>query len=125
MRMSDRVGPEETVVGNEIKLDPASLAQPASRFKAGAASLVQLSQAVRTVLQDAGQAAQHPVVVGAADTFGQATAAVVSAFSDECQLMSGKLDAAGFRYHVTDETALVVQLDSMGMQSPAPPGAPR
>jgi hypothetical protein len=34
--------------------------------------------------------------------------------------MSGKLSAAGFVYHVTDETALVVQLESLGLQ-PAEP----
>jgi hypothetical protein len=112
-------------VGEEIKLDPAWLEQPANRFKAGASSLAQLSQAVRAVLQEAGQAAQHPVVVGAADTFGQATAAVLGAFSDECQLMSSKLAAAGFRYHVTDETALAIQPDSMGLQPPAPPRGQR
>ena len=110
-------------MAEQIKVDPASLEQPANRFKAGASSLVQMTQAVRTLLQDAGQAAQHPVVVGAADTFGQATAAVLGAFSEDCQLMSGKLAAAGFVYHVTDETALAVQLDSMGLQPLAPPGS--
>jgi hypothetical protein len=114
----------EAAMGRAINVDPASLEQPANRFRAGASSLGQLSQAVRGVLQEAGQAAAHPVVTGAADTFGQATAAVLAAFGEECQQMSGKLAAAGFRYHVTDETALVVQLDSMGLQ-PAPPGSPR
>lgn len=108
-------------MGSEIKVDPASLAQPANRFRAGSGGLAQLSQAVRTVLQGAGQAAAHPVVAGATDTFGQATAAVLGAFAEECQLMSTKLEAAGFRYHVTDETALVVQLDSMGLQPPTQP----
>jgi hypothetical protein len=112
-------------MGDVIKVDPASLEQPANRFQAGAGSLAQMGQAVRSVLQDAGQAAQHPVVAGAADTFGQATGAVLGSFSEECQLMSSKLAAAGFVYHVTDETALVVQLDSMGLQPPAAPGSPR
>lgn len=111
-------------MGDQIKVDPAALEQPANRFKAGAGSLGQLGQAVRTVLQDAGQAARHPVVVGAADTFGQATAAVLVAFGQECQTMSATLAAAGFRYHVADETAMVVQLDSMGIQpsTQSPPG---
>jgi hypothetical protein len=109
---------EEAAVAEEIKLDPASLEQPANRFKAGASSLAQLGQTVRAVLQEAGQAAQHPVAAGAADTFGQATASVLGAFSEECQLMSSKLAAAGFVYHVTDETALVVQLDSLDPRSP-------
>ncbi|HVQ94604.1 MAG TPA: hypothetical protein VMU51_26445 [Mycobacteriales bacterium] len=107
-------------MGEQIKVDPAWLAQPANRFKAGGSSLTQMSQVLRTVLQGAGQAAQHPVVVTAADTFGQATAAVLGAFAEDCQQMSGKLTAAGFVYHVTDETALVVQLDSLGLQ-PAEP----
>jgi hypothetical protein len=123
IRMPDGVGRREAAVGREIKLDPASLEQPANRFKAGANSLSQLGQVVRTVLQDAGQAAQHPVVTGAAETFGQATGAVLGAFGEECQLMSSKLAAAGFVYHVTDETALVVQLDSMGLQPPEQPSA--
>jgi len=106
-------------VGQQIKVDPAALEQPANRFKAGASSLTQMAQVVRTVMQDAGQAAQHPVVIEGSDTFGQATSAVLGAFGEECQLMSAKLAAAGFVYHVTDETALVVQLDSMGLQ-PAP-----
>lgn len=107
-------------MGSDITIDPASLEQPANRFKAGASSLAQIAQVIRTVLQEAGQAAQHPVVTGAAETYGEATAAVVGAFSAECELMSGKLAAAGFVYHVTDETALVVQLDSMGLQPPDP-----
>jgi hypothetical protein len=100
----------------QINVDPAWLEQPANRFKAGADSLTQLSQAVRTILQEAGQAAAHPVVNGGTDTFGQATAAVLAAFAGDCQQMSGKLSAAGFTYHVTDETALVVQLGSLGLE---------
>jgi hypothetical protein len=99
----------------QINLDPAYLEQPANRFKAGADSLTQLSQAVRTILQEAGQAAAHPVVGAGTDAFGQATAAVLTAFAGDCQQMSGKLRDAGFTYHVADETALVVQAESLGL----------
>jgi hypothetical protein len=97
-------------MGERIQIDPAVLEQPAARFAAGATSLDQIARALRGAMKDAGDAARHPVVSAATDTFGQATAAVLDSFGGESTDMSGKLRAAGIRYHVTDETALVVQI---------------
>jgi hypothetical protein len=97
-------------VGDSIKIDPAVLEQPAARFTAGATSLGQIGQAVKAAMRDAGEAARHPVVTGASDSFGEATAAVLDSFGAECTDMAGKLRTAGIRYHVADETAMVVQL---------------
>jgi hypothetical protein len=108
-------------MGAEIKIDPAALAEPAKRFEAGAASLTQIGQAVKAAMRKAGEAARHPAVVQATGTFGDATGAVLNSFAGDCGKMAEKLRGAGLRYHVTDETALVVQLVGVDLEVPAAP----
>jgi hypothetical protein len=102
-------------VGQRIVVDAAALAQPAGRFRAGGGSLAQLGDAVRWVLTQAGEAAQHPVVHVAADAFGTATGAVLGAFGEECRAMADKLDGAATTYTVTDQRALSVNLHGLGV----------
>lgn len=105
-------------MGAEIKIDPAVLEQPSKRFEAGAQSLTQIGQAVKAAMRKAGDAAKHPIVVTATGTFGEATGAVLNSFAGDCGQMATKLHDAGFKYHVTDETALVVQLSGVDLEPP-------
>lgn len=105
-------------MADQIRVDPAALEQPAKRFETGADGLGQIRQAMQQAMQSAAQGAQDGVVSEAANTFGQATGSVLGAFGDECRLMSRKITAAGVRYRVTDESAVVVHVTDVDLSVP-------
>ena len=106
-------------MGDQIRVDPVALEQPARRFQVGADGLAQIRQAMQAAMQAAGAGAQNSVVSAATDTFGQATGSVLDAFGSECRLMSTKLTGAGVRYRVTDETAVVVHVVDTDLTAPS------
>jgi Excreted virulence factor EspC, type VII ESX diderm len=89
-------------MGNEIDVDPASLRQPATRFGAAAGDVGQVSQAVRDALGTIGEAARHPALASAADAFGSATGSALDSVAANARKLSGNLQGAASRYHVTD-----------------------
>jgi len=108
-------------MSDRIEVNPAALEQPAKRFEAGAQSLERIGTALREAARAAGQAAQHQAISQAGEVFGTGMDGALRPFEGECRAMSGKLAAAGVRYHVTDETAVVVQVvdfDLSGLDGP-------
>lgn len=113
-------------MADRIQVNPADLAQPAKRFEAGAQSLERIDRALREAARAAGQGAQHPRIAQAGEVFGNGMGGAVRPFAGECRSMSQKLTAAGIRYHVTDETAVVVQVVDFDLSGgPGTGGQPR